>query len=77
VPFCSEKPVPQKTFPMKGILINTNTVEAFRTYNKMELIQSIGQQVVLQWEITGRRYVLCMTVSYYPCQSHKSGFGTK
>ena len=43
--FSSEKPVPQRTFPMQGILINTNTVEAFRTYNKMELIQSIGQQV--------------------------------
>lgn len=44
--FCREKPVPQKTFPMQGTLINTNTVEAFRTYNKMELIQSVGQQVV-------------------------------
>ena len=44
--FCSEKPVPQKTFPIQGTLINTNTIEAFRTYNKMELIQSVGQQVV-------------------------------
>ncbi|KAJ7379526.1 Autophagy protein 7 [Desmophyllum pertusum] len=43
--FSVEKPVPQKTFPMQGTLINTNTVEAFRTYNKMELIQSVGQQI--------------------------------
>lgn len=62
---------------MKGTLINTNTVEAFRTYNKMELIQSIGQQVVLQWEIIGRRQVLCMTVSYDLVNHKKSGFGTK
>lgn len=30
---------------MQGTLINTNTIEAFRTYNKMELIQSFGQEI--------------------------------
>ncbi|PFX29993.1 Ubiquitin-like modifier-activating enzyme ATG7 [Stylophora pistillata] len=43
--FSIEKPVPQRTYPMQGTLINTNTIEAFRTYNKMELIQSFGQKI--------------------------------
>ncbi|CAH3114652.1 unnamed protein product [Pocillopora meandrina] len=43
--FSIEKPAPQRTYPMQGTLINTNTIEAFRTYNKMELIQSFGQKI--------------------------------
>ena len=33
---------------MKGTLINTNTIEGFRNYDKKELIHSVGQQVQVE-----------------------------
>ncbi|KAM7429954.1 Autophagy protein 7 [Porites harrisoni] len=43
--FSTDRRVPLKTFPLQGTLINTNTIEAFRTLDKKELIHSTGRQI--------------------------------
>lgn len=63
--FSLDKPVPQKTFPMKGTLINTNTIEGFRNYDKKELIHSVGQQIwesILSGRATDNPSLLCQFV---------------
>ncbi|CAL1279855.1 unnamed protein product [Larinioides sclopetarius] len=43
--FNNEMQIPSSSFPMKGVVINTNTLEDFKVKDKKALLQSVGQSI--------------------------------